>query len=728
MKKLMIFLLFTVFISCGEDSVQKNDADTEIAENEQFYDDTEKTDADETADIDQAGDPFYEEWTIYWGLEQSLQSDIGKSVAVSKDGSIFVAGENIEFSEENENSGNSFKPFFLTKISPDGKIIWNILNDIIGSVAEGKTIATDTRNNCFAVSNSSEYLSITKFNNSGTIELCRQFNKQYHINSIAIDKSGNIFAGGFNDSSKKPYLMKTDKEIYKLWENEWDEDNHFMVEAVATDISGNVYVSGRTEDNPDSDGGGQRSESFIIKFDGNGKKLWSKNWGVTGKWTVANSISVDSDGSIFVSGMTSGTFEGNVSAGDTDIFLTKFNSGSEIEWTKQFGTDAWDSGYSMTIDGKGHVIVTGSASNSKYCKDNGCRDSFLVSIFDYEGIAIYFKEWNNGGQSDIYSIASDMNGNVFFTGFNENFDNDGSVFLSRFSLNGSDEETADNETDDEDAVIDEENCRQADGGTDTFINVTYEEDKCANPGERTFRMLYLIEPVDHTIIDAEHPGMTCTMTIDNIEGGEIENFSADVTIPESDFYYVSEKQIYTDISGVAEGEKCWGADRYTIRFNGYESDFFNDSMIGKKIVFYTGPVYWGYEKVHAVAYEDGTWIAVNRVMPANFGLKPDLIAYRSTMLDCAVHCVYGMGYDGYDIPNYTIQPPVQFDVEGLDEVVLIRNGESQIIGDYEFYADFSVAISDKDPDGIFTVEADYDPLPSPKGEFYFSILNIKALE
>ena len=83
---------------------------------------------------------------------------------------------------------------------------------------------------------------------------------------------------------------------------------------------------------------------------------------------------------------------------------------------------------------------------------------------------------------------------------------------------------------------------------------------------------------------------------------------------------------------------------------------------------------------------------------------------------------------GFDIPNYTIQPPVQFDVEGLDEVVLIRNGESQIIGDYEFYADFSVAISDKDPDGIFTVTADYDPLPSPNGQFYFSVLNIGALK
>jgi len=39
-----------------------------------------------------------------------------------------------------------------------------------------------------------------------------------------------------------------------------------------------------------------------------------------------------------------------------------------------------------------------------------------------------------------------------------------------------------------------------------------------------------------------------------------------------------------------------------------------------------------------------------------------------------------------------------------------------------------VAISDKDPDGIFTVTADYDPLPPKNGQFYFSVLNIGALK
>jgi hypothetical protein len=606
--------------------------------------------------------------------------------------------------------------------------MWSVLNGSIGMVIEGKTIATDSRNNCFVVSNRNDYLLITKFNSAGKIELSRPFDKKFIIQSIAIDKSGNIFVGGFNNTSKKPYLMKTDGEGIKLWEKEWDEENHFMVESVAVDVSGDVYVVGRTEDDPDSDGGGDRSESFIVKFDGNGKKLWSKNWGVPKKWTIGNSIFVDIDGSIFVSGMTSGTFEENISAGDTDIFVTKFNPGSDIEWTKQFGTDAWDSGYSMTVDGKGHVVVTGSASNSEYCKNKGCRESFLISVFDYDGNNKYSKEWSNGEQSNIFSISSDMKGNVFFTGHNENSDNEGSVFLTRFSLNGSDTEIVDNENNDENFEIDEENCRQPNGGISNFAIVTYEEDKCANPGERTFKMLHLVEPKEHPITDHENHEMICTMTIDSIVGGEIENFSADATIPESDYYYVSEKQKYTDISGTSEGEKCWDAERYTIRFNGYDKEMFIDSMIGKKITFYTIWSYWGMAKVAAVSHEDGTWIALNNVSAEKFGLKPETTINKTGMLECTTLCVYGMGYNGNDIRNYTIQPPVMFSIDGVGGFVLTRNGESVVSEGFEYYSDFSVAISGKDPDGIFTVEADYDPLPSPTGQSYFSILNIGALK
>ena len=290
-----------------------------------------------------------------------------------------------------------------------------------------------------------------------------------------------------------------------------------------------------------------------------------------------------------------------------------------------------------------------------------------------------------------------------------------------------DEKAVTDEDVENNAEIDEENCKQPNGGISNFATVTYEEDKCANPGERTFKMLHLVEPADHPIVDSQNPEMICSMTIDSIVGGEIENFSADATIPESDYYYVSEKQKYTDISGTSEGEKCWNADRYTIRFNGYDKEMFIDSMIGKKITFYTIWSYWGMAKVAAVSHEDGTWIALNNVMAEKFGLKPETIISQSGTLKCTTLCVYGYGLEE-GIPNYTIQPPVEFRVDGDSRYVLTRNGESVFAGGYEFYSDFSVAIADEDPDGIFTVEADYDPLPSPTGQFYFSILNIDALK
>ena len=275
---------------------------------------------------------------------------------------------------------------------------------------------------------------------------------------------------------------------------------------------------------------------------------------------------------------------------------------------------------------------------------------------------------------------------------------------------------------------DDDYCRSGNGGVDNFTTVNYDEDKCANPGERNFKMLHIAYPSEHPIEDAGNPEMTCTMTVKSIEGGEFENFQSGSMIGESDYNVFISNQNYTDISGSAEGEKCWNSDHYTIRFNGYSKTLFSDSLIGKKISFYTVWNYWGIAKVAAVAHEDGTWIALNSVSADKFDLKPDIDVFRSTRLACTILCVFGMGYNGNDIRNYTIQPPVEFDIDGVNDTILVRNGEVLVSGDFEYYADFSVAIADEDPDGKFTVEADYDPLPSSSGQFYFSILNIGALK
>ena len=73
----------------------------------------------------------------------------------------------------------------------------------------------------------------------------------------------------------------------------------------------------------------------------------------------ADSVTTDSSGNIYVTGMTEGGLDGNTHSGLRDIFLIKFNSSGTKQWTKQMGTSSSEWGNSVTTDSSGNIYVTG---------------------------------------------------------------------------------------------------------------------------------------------------------------------------------------------------------------------------------------------------------------------------------------------------------------------------------------------------------------------------------
>ena len=66
----------------------------------------------------------------------------------------------------------------------------------------------------------------------------------------------------------------------------------------------------------------------------------SSSDGLTGTYQLAtndyaNGVATDSSGNVYVTGGTKGGMDGNTSAGNTDLFVVKYNSSGTKEWTKQ---------------------------------------------------------------------------------------------------------------------------------------------------------------------------------------------------------------------------------------------------------------------------------------------------------------------------------------------------------------------------------------------------------
>ncbi len=208
--------------------------------------------------------------------------------------------------------------------------------------------------------------------------------------------------------------------------------------SVATDASGNVYMTGYTNDNSgkfgsggfqNSSGGG--NDAYLVKFDANGTRLWSTYFGGTGDDQGYN-VAVDGNGDVYLSGQTSsssniasnGAFQTIYGGGTYDAFLAKFNSAGNLLWSTYFGDAGDDEGRAVTIDALGNVslvgrttstnnIATGGALQTAY--GGGTYDAF-VSQFDLNGNQLWATYYGDANDDEGLAITSDGTGNIYFTG------------------------------------------------------------------------------------------------------------------------------------------------------------------------------------------------------------------------------------------------------------------------------------------------------------------------
>jgi hypothetical protein len=96
---------------------------------------------------------------------------------------------------------------------------------------------------------------------------------------------------------------------------------------VAVDSSRNVYVAGYTYGGLDGNTLMGTSDFFVTMYDPAGNKVRTKQLDVAGKYTNAYGVAVDSsDNAVYVAGYTDGGLDGNTLTGIEDFFLTMYDS------------------------------------------------------------------------------------------------------------------------------------------------------------------------------------------------------------------------------------------------------------------------------------------------------------------------------------------------------------------------------------------------------------------
>ena len=380
------------------------------------------------------------QWTKQLG---SSGLDSANGITIDSSGNVYVTG--VTFGGLDWNTSAGANDLFVVKYNSSGTKQWT---EQLGSASSdfANGVATDSSGNVYVVGvtyggldgNSNEDnsdLFVVKYNSSGT----KQWTKQYgtdrydEARGVATDSSGNVYVVGgtkgnlngiSNSGRTDAFVIKFNSSDTKQWTKKLGTWQNDLANGVATDSSGNFYVTGFTYQDMDGNTSAGNADFFVVKYNSSGTKQWTEQLG-TPSSDAANAVATDSSGNVYVAGVTYGVL-GDQNKGNSDLFVVKYNSSGTKQWvekqngTEQNGTDMWDEARGVVTDSSGNVYVVGGTKGSKLngVSKAGMTEAFVIK-YNSSGKRQWTKLLGTWRKDFANAVAIDSSGNIYVAGVTE---------------------------------------------------------------------------------------------------------------------------------------------------------------------------------------------------------------------------------------------------------------------------------------------------------------------
>jgi len=212
--------------------------------------------------------------------------------------------------------------------------------------------------------------------------------------AIVVDGSGNVYVTGGSEDIGSYFdytTIKYDPDGNEVWVRRYNGPENFgdYARAIAIDDSGNVYVTGYSAQSSDWP---YNYDYATIKYYPNGDTAWVRRYnGAVNGEDLAQDIAVDGSGNVYVTGWSEIFFE------YSDYVTIKYESDGDEVWVRTYSGETQcgdDQAFAIAVD-VGNVYVTGTNGTIKY---------------DTDGNQLWVGRW--GG----VDIAVDGSDNVYVTG------------------------------------------------------------------------------------------------------------------------------------------------------------------------------------------------------------------------------------------------------------------------------------------------------------------------
>ncbi|MEO8664660.1 MAG: SBBP repeat-containing protein [Ignavibacteria bacterium] len=340
-------------------------------------------------------------------------NDEARSLALDGAGNVYVTGYRTGVWGPDTN-----QDVMTIKYNSAGVEVWSsVYNGAGNSYEVGNSIALDKSGNVYVAGygsglHGSDYVTI-KYNSTGAQQWVRTYDGTGiagdNAEFLKVDDSGNVYvtgnswgAGTWEDATTIKYNTSGDQ----LWVQRYDGPGHEIeyVNGLEIDHSGNVYVTAR------SWGGNTVGLEFAtVKYNSTGVQQWAMRYSEPGLFPdVPNAIAVDDSGNVYVAGQINPTGAG------FDYATLKYDPAGTLLWIQTYngsGNDH-DRATSVVVDKFHNVYVTGHSFLT------GTDFDYVTIKYNSSGVQQWLKSYN--GTANIDDIAGlitiDQSGNVYVTG------------------------------------------------------------------------------------------------------------------------------------------------------------------------------------------------------------------------------------------------------------------------------------------------------------------------
>jgi hypothetical protein len=228
---------------------------------------------------------------------------------------------------------------------------------------------------------------LAHYNSAGNQTWIRQIGTSYadFANAVASDDSGGVYVsgdtegslGGPNPGGRDAWLAHYDSAGTQTWIRQIASSEDDDARAAASDGLDGVYVGGSTRGNLGGPNAGH-SDGWLAHYDNAGNQTWIRQFGSTAFADEGvNAVAPDGSGGILLSGFTDGPIGGTY-AGGYDAWIGRYDGTGHRIWIQQIGTSSYEVAIDVASDGLGGAFVNGITHGDLGGPNSGGDDAWLA--------------------------------------------------------------------------------------------------------------------------------------------------------------------------------------------------------------------------------------------------------------------------------------------------------------------------------------------------------------